>query len=192
MTHETMDDFWKFVLNENEEDSCQGKRRWFSRKKLPASEGDSYSDQRDDYGEHYTESLENKIERAFDSVFYEEPIKKEKPRRFNWFRQKNSAENEEGALGGMTIFAPSVPGSAAHQDIPTSNSWFSAGDEKSEMMQSQTSSKKGSIFGIETSDSSNSQKWFSAQDDRNDDTQQSRRVNKKSIFAPEAIASGRQ
>jgi hypothetical protein len=85
---DTMDDFWKFVLNENEEGSRKGKRRWFKWNKVKTSEGDSYSDQGGDSGgENYTETLETKIERAFDAVFYEEP-KPDRPRRFNWFSQK--------------------------------------------------------------------------------------------------------
>jgi hypothetical protein len=189
---DTMDDFWKFVLNESEEDSRKGRRRcWFKRNKgVQTSEGDSYSDQGGGgtAEESRTETLENKIERAFDALFYEEP-KKDRHRRFNWFRQKQNTEPEEDFLRGMTIFAPSSAGTSSNRGLITSNnSWFSAQDERNELQESRKITfkrERSRIFASELNQStSNDSRWFTSQNDRND-VEQSHRANRKekpSIF----------
>jgi hypothetical protein len=110
---EAVEDFWKVLLNEPDEDSRGEKRGWFFSRKghqKRLSDGESYEDQRDD-SYQMTETLETKVERAFDSIFYDPIPSENKPLRFNWFRkgQSVSERREEEKMTNMTIFAPPAP-----------------------------------------------------------------------------------
>jgi hypothetical protein len=140
-----MDDFWKHILSEPDDDIRKEKNReWFRKqKKKSASDGDSYSDgdscsdKQGNSFDYFADSLENKMERAFDSLFYESsqeqekpkrfnyesPPKDEKPKRFNWVRNRSSPEEEQDQRP-MKIFAAPGPAMPFTRTTSSTRTWF--------------------------------------------------------------------